>query len=434
MMAQPDTGQDTFAKHFADTFATLSLDDPLNKARAKAWDQFQELGLPGAKSEVFRYLKMKQLYNRSFSLPPEAGNYNGEGIYPECRNSTLVFINGKFRADLSNVKGLPDKVVILPLEKAVRTYGTLLNNAWGKSIREEVDPFAALNLALHQNGLFIYVPPKTVLNTPLEIVYAIDCGNESAALMPRIQLFVGTHSEMKIVTTLKTFSGKNCWVNQVIEMALDDGARVHMTQMSEGIQEDIWAFDALRATLKRDSSLTVVEATEGSATIRHDYKVQLNGENGEALLNGVWMLKERKEAHVHVLMDHQAPNCRSMQLFKGVLNDLSRSSFEGKIMVRQEAQKTQAFQLNNNLLLSDRANADSKPNLEIFADDVKASHGATVGQVDAEQLFYMKTRGYSENEAKNLLVYGFCHEVLGMIPVVSVLDDAAKRAKSVLSN
>lgn len=434
MMAQPDIAHETFAKQLADANASLSSDDPLIKARAKAWDQFQELGLPGARSEVFRYIKMKQLYGRAFTLAAEAGNYNGEGIYPECQNSTLVFLNGRFRPDLSNTKGIPDKVVIMPLNKAVKTYGTLLNNAWGKSIREEVDPFAALNLALHPEGLFIYVPPKTVLENPIEVVCAVDCGANSSVLMPRIQMFVGASSDLKMVTTLKTFSGINCWLNQVMEVALDENARMHITQMTEGVQEDLWAFDALRASLKRDSHLTVVEATEGSATIRHDYKVQLTGENGEALLNGVWMLKGKKEAHVHVLMDHQAPNCRSMQLYKGVLNDLSRSSFEGKIMVRQIAQQTQAFQLNNNLLLSDRANADSKPNLEIFADDVKASHGATVGQVDNEQLFYMKTRGFSENEAKNLLVYGFCHEVLSLIPVQSVLDDASKRAKTVLSN
>ena len=142
------------------------------------------------------------------------------------------------------------------------------------------------------------------------------------------------------------------------------------------------------------------------------------------------MLSGKNESHTHVLVDHQAPNCRSMQLFKGALNDVSRSSFEGKILVRQLAQKTEAFQLNNNLLLSDRANADSKPNLEIFADDVKASHGSTVGQLDAEQIFYMKTRGFSDADAKNLLVYGYCQEVIEMISV----DSVRLRLKSIAQN
>ncbi len=162
-------------------------------------------------------------------------------------------------------------------------------------------------------------------------------------------------------------------------------------------------------------------------TVRTDYHVILAGENAEALLNGVWMLADKREAHIHIFIDHQAPQCRSYQLFKGVLNDFSRSSFEGKIMVRQAAQKTEAFQLNNNLLLNDHAHADSKPNLEIFADDVKASHGATVGQLDIEQLFYMKTRGFPEEEAKNLLIYGFAEQVIQMIPLESLRNSISER-------
>jgi Fe-S cluster assembly protein SufD len=145
------------------------------------------------------------------------------------------------------------------------------------------------------------------------------------------------------------------------------------------------------------------------------------------------MLNEKRESHIHVLIDHQAPNCRSFQLYKGVVNDFSRSSFEGKILVRQAAQKTDAFQLNNNLLLSDRAHADSKPNLEIFADDVKASHGATVGQLDEEQLFYMQTRGFSKAEAQNMLVYSFSKELLDMIPIESVVNSMNARAKKYLN-
>ena len=152
--------------------------------------------------------------------------------------------------------------------------------------------------------------------------------------------------------------------------------------------------------------------TEGAKTVREDYKIALNGENGEADLNGLWVLKEKNECHVNVMIEHVAPHCRSNQLFKGVLDDFARSSFEGKIWVRKEAQKTDAFQLNNNLLLSDHANADSKPNLEIFADDVKASHGSTMGQVDEEQLFYLKTRGFSKEVAEKFLVRAFCQEVL----------------------
>lgn len=145
------------------------------------------------------------------------------------------------------------------------------------------------------------------------------------------------------------------------------------------------------------------------------------------------MLSDKRESHTHIFMEHQAPNCRSYQLFKSVLNDFSRSSFEGKIMVRQAAQKTEAFQLNNNLILNDHAHADSKPNLEIFADDVKASHGATIGQLDGDQLFYMKTRGFSDATAKNLLIYGFCEQVIEMIPLASLREEISAKVRSYLS-
>jgi len=437
MAAQSETEQESFAKGLEELYVRFDAADPLQKARAKAWEQFQELGLPGARSEVFRYIRLKQLFSRSFqdSAPSLIDKGRIEQlIYPECHQSAFVFVNGCYRPELSYTQGIPNRVVSLPLNQAVRTYGTLLNNTWGKEIKEEVDPFAILNLALHREGLFLYIPPKTLLEAPLQILHIVDCGSTPTVMMPRVQLFAGTQAELKIVSTVAYANCLGCWVNGMWDIAMDEGARLQLTQVNEKAPDDLWLFDALRASLKRDCMMKAVLVAEGAAGIRNDYKVSLNGENGEAQLNGISMLKEKREAHVHVIMDHQAPNCRSMQLYKNVLNDFGHSSFEGKIMVRQPAQKTQAFQLNNNLLLSDRAHADSKPNLEIFADDVKASHGATVGQVDAEQLFYMKTRGFSEVDAKNLLVYGFCQEVIQMIPVASVLEDVSSRAKRVLTS
>jgi Fe-S cluster assembly protein SufD len=219
------------------------------------------------------------------------------------------------------------------------------------------------------------------------------------------------------------------FINQVSEWVIDEGAHVHLTKdLSENHPEE-WHFDAMRVFLKKESTFKSISITKGSASVRADYKVVLAGENAEVFLNGLSDLSAKKESHVQVWIDHQAPLCRSHQLFKTVLNDFSRSSFEGKIMVRQAAQKTEAFQLNKNLLLSDHAQTESKPNLEIFADDVKASHGATIGQLDPEQLFYMKTRGISSEAAKNLLVYGFCEEVIEMITVASLRKAMEKKFK-----
>jgi Fe-S cluster assembly protein SufD len=345
----------------------------------------------------------------------------------------LVFVNGHFSFPLSRTAALPKKLVLSNLKDAMKNYGSFLNNQWAKSIKEETDPFAALNAAMHQEGAFIYLPPKTIVEAPLQILHVVDMGDEPMLAMPRLHLFAGSQSQINLYSNQAILSGNSYFINAAVECSIEEEAHVKYIQAAFEEPADAWHFDAFRATLKRNSTLKTISATDGGPGLRFDYRVALAGENAEAMLNGTWLLGGKAEAHTHVIMDHQSPYCRSMQLYKGVLNDFSHSSFEGKILVRQAAQKTEAFQLNNNLLLSDRAAADSKPNLEIFADDVKASHGATVGQLDKEQLFYMKTRGFSLHEAQNILVKGFCKEVVDMIPLHSLASNINQRMERYLS-
>lgn len=434
MMSVQRTEQEAFHALLENLYAQCEKNDSLQKVRAKAWDHYQELGLPTRRDEVFKYIRLKTFFERPFEAAGSAkvaASAVTPHILPECAQSVLVFVNGFFSTSLSRLEALPKRVVITSLSEAMQTFGSFLTGQWAKAIKEETDPFAAINTALHCAGAFLYLPPQTVVEAPVQILNIVDT-SQPALLMPRLQVFAGSHSELSLVSTQAVLAGGNFTMNMVTDLAIEEDAHVKMMQIACGTDDHLWHFDALRATLKRNSTLKTVAVTEGADMIRHDYRIALTGENAEASLNGVAMLSGRHEAHAHVLMDHQAPYCRSMQLFKNVLNDLSRSSFEGKILVRQPAQKTEAFQLNNNLLLSDRANADSKPNLEIFADDVKASHGATVGQLDKEQLFYMKTRGFSDAAAKNLLVHGFCQEVIDMISIPSVREYLGKRAHNYL--
>lgn len=409
--------------------------DILHKLRMKAWDHFLELGLPSRSNEVYRSIKLRLLYAHDYqaSILSEVSEDSVKThILPECSQSVLVFVNGHYVPALSRTEGLPKRMVISTTAEAMRTYSGFLNSQWAKALKEETDPFAAVNRALHRDGLFLYLPPKTVVETPIQILNIVDSQATPMFIMPRIQGFVGAQSQVAVISTQAVLSGTNYGINMLVDMAVEEDAHVQYTQIATDCSDGIWQFEALRATLKRNSTLKTIAVTDGAATVRNDYHVILAGENSEVQLNGVWMLKGKKEAHVNILIDHQAPNCRSMQLFKGVLNDTSRSSFDGKIIVRQLAQKTEAFQLNNNLLLSDHANADSKPNLEIFADDVKASHGATVGQLDKEQIFYMKTRGFSDAQAKNLLVFGFCEQVINLIKVASAYQSMRQLAQEYL--
>lgn len=413
----------------------FSKEDPLLEMREKAWEIFQEVGLPDTSFEAFRSIKLRSLFSGIYSLPDEqiSKNYALDAmIYPECEGSCLVFVNGIYAPHLSRLEKIPAKVEVLPLKEAFFVYGTLLNNHWNKTLREETDPFALLNFILHTEAAFIYLPPKVVVDSPIQILHLVDTEDSPLMVMPRLQIFAGHQSSATFVVQQKGKGESDFFINQVIDFSLEEAAQIELYEIEAGYPSTCWQMNACRTILKRDSRFKSVLFTDGAAGIRNDYRMTLAGENCEALLNGVNLLAEKRESHVHIFMDHQAPHCRSYQHFKSVLNDFSRSSFEGKIMVRQIAQKTEAFQLNNNLILSDNARADSKPNLEIFADDVKASHGATIGQLDVEQLHYMKTRGLSEKEAKNLLVYGFCQTIAQMMRLPSVLKETEELTRHFL--
>ncbi|MEI8364854.1 MAG: Fe-S cluster assembly protein SufD [Parachlamydiaceae bacterium] len=433
MMTFQKEGTENFQAFLGSLYSQAGVADSLQKLRVKAWEHFLDLGLPSRKDDVYRYVKLRNFF---------AVNYEASAvstitaaaidpyILPESRQSVAVFVNGQFSPALSRLEAVPKRVVILRLAEATATFGSFLNSQWTKSLKDERDPFAAINAALHRDGLFLYFPPKTIFESPIQLLNVVDAGKAPMFIMPRVQVFAGTQSELSLVSTQAVLSGDQYVTNMVADFTIEDDARIEYIQATPNLGDGIWHFDALRAVLKRNSRLKTIGVTKGSATARFDYRVALTGENGEASLNGVWILAEKNEAHTHVLIDHQAPHCRSLQLFKGALRDTSHSAFEGKILVRQAAQKTEAFQLNNNLLLSDRANAESKPNLEIFADDVKASHGSTVGQLDNEQIFYMKTRGFSAETAKNLLVYGFCQEVIDMVSIPSLHDSMSMSLKN----
>lgn len=404
--------------------------EPLTDLQAMAWGRFLELGLPSRKDEVFRYVPLRRLFNDTFVAAEEhllTPDQIEPFILPESKDSVIVFVNGFFQPALSRMQGVSAKITLLPIQTALHSFNAFFMNNWKKSLREEVDPFVVLNAALHSKGAFLYVPPRLIEEKPIQILHLV-AGDKAALMMPRLHVFMGAQSDVRIVSTNESLSGESCLCNTVFDIHLEEDAHLKCFQNISYPISNAWHFHAYRANLKRNAVFKAVDVTEGSKTVRTDYRVVLSGEGAEALLNNLWMLSGKNEAHTHVLMDHQAPQCHSMQFFKGAIAGFSRSSFEGKILVRQPAQKTDAFQLNNNLLLSERAHADSKPNLEIFADDVKASHGATFGQLDEDYLFYMKSRGIPDKEAAGLLVYGYCKEIVEMISVPSLLENLKRRA------
>lgn len=426
MSAELQIEQEAFFKRLQQLHTEQGIEDPLSRFRAKAWDHFEELGLPTPKTEVFQYIRLRQLFGKNFTLAKSQTVSKKEiesHILPECRTSCAVFVNGNLDLNLSNFEGLPKKTVAISLQEALRSFGSFINNQVAKLMQEELDPFASLNGAFVQRALFLYLPPNTIFETPFQILNVVK--GKGNLISPRMEIFIGALSEANFVSTAAHIDTGDAFINSTTNFLLEEGAKVSYEKLSLNTPPTTWQFDATRATLKKDSGFNSIHVLNGAQAMRDDYRISLVGPNAEVSLNGLCMLHEKRESHTHVFMDHQAPECRSIQHFKSVVKDTARSSFEGKIYVHKPAQKTQAFQLSNNLLLSDYAHADCKPNLEIFADDVKASHGATIGQLDPEQLFYLRTRGFSLEKAKTMLIQGFCHEIIDKIPVTSVLKQAS---------
>lgn len=434
--------QNQFYSLFSDDVALDGASDLLMKARRKAFDHFLSLGLPSSKAghvtEAYQYMHLKPLLQHHFVKAEKISLKKEEiehAILPECQYSHLVFINGYFHPELSNTSGLEKTVVVQPLNQAMRTYGTLIHNRWAKVHKEEKDIFAALNAACYQDGLFLYVPPKLQVSAPIQIMHVI--AEDEAWMMPRVYLFQGAHSKLTLASNTLWLTNKNYFYNQTTECTLEEGANTTLIQNALSpsctFSTSGWICDDLRVEMKRASVFNTVQLTDGTAIVRRDSKVLVAGEGADLHLNGLWMLDGEKEAHAHIVIDHEEPHTQSLQLFKGVLTGASRSSFQGKILVRKKAQKTAAYQLNNNLLLSEQAAAYSKPNLEIFADDVKATHGATFGQLDPEEMFYLKSRGFSDQEAKGALIQGFCQEVIEKLTLDSIKEQAENRLAQYVS-
>ena len=376
------------------------MTEPLASVRRRYRDRFLELDAP------------------QFSWPFESASRKTISfeaieplIWPECRSSVLVFVDGYFDESLSNCSSLPDTCVRLPMDQAITTYGMLLQNHLFQELHEEKDAHALLNGAMQGRGLFFYIPP----HVEVPCVQLLSILSSERWMAPRLQIFLGSHARLELVQTIHG----GALATDVIDVVLDAGAQLNIGDMSS-LSAGARLFRTFRATLKKDATLSSFSISNGASMLRQRLAVRLCEEGASAHLMGLDRLSEKKESHTHVIVEHQAPRCQSRQHFKKVLEDSSRSRFAGTIRVERGAEKTEANQLSQNLLLSDTAVAIAQPNLEIFNDDVKATHGATFSQLDAEEIFYARTRGLSEMAAKELLLHGFCRELIDSIPILAM--------------
>jgi Fe-S cluster assembly protein SufD len=400
--------------------------------KARAWQRFLEEDISQNREE-HQYIRLDSLLNGELVKSTESG-FDEQVVKKAIEKARLseiesyfVFVDGYYAPELS-CKALDKSIVMLPLSQAEKNYGVLLQNRANKLLKDEEEPFSLLNMAAHTDGLFFYIPPKMKTATAVQVIHVMT--KENSWMMPRLSFFLSHEQEAKLVESYVFLTEHNFLYNAALDVQLEERAHFHHTLFfhEEKVPRDDnkerkekavhglccpgWCCQSIRVEAKRSSSFTSVQINSGKVTFKTHAKAQLVGENAEVQFSGLNMLKNRDEAHVTVAVEHRAPHTRSEQLFKNVLFEKSVASFQGTIFVEKEAQKTDAYQLNNTLLLSSDAVTNSKPNLEIFADDVKASHGATVGQLNQEELFYLKARGIMQEDAQKELIQGFCAEVL----------------------
>ncbi len=420
-----DTLVETSAESaFLDLHKKLSSSEgsALAKLRGVALNQFELLRFPHSKHEMFTYLNTKGLAETAFSLADAPAtvsqDFVASHIYPGCENQYLVFVDGVFNENLSQVEGL--SVSLMPLSKAIKD--SKLNAYLSETAKNENDAFAALSTAFCSEGLVCKVDDNTQVSGTLQVLF-VSTGKESGPVMhaPRLIWQLGKLSEVKVIEKFVGVEG-GYFINAVQDWLLAEGAGVTFTQV-QADPFDSWHFSKTRIHLNRNSRFASTNASSGTQLARHHYDVRLKEEGAELRLNGVSVLDGKEQVHNFIRIHHEAPQCTSHQHFKNIINGQARSSFDGTVIVNQGAQLTSSNQLINNLMLSNDCHADNKPNLMIFADDVKCTHGATIGQIDENQWFYLQTRGLSAKIAKELLTRSFAKSIIQTIEFPEVINE-----------
>ena len=397
--------------------------DWLRVMRANALERFAEMGFPTTKQEAWRFTSVQPIAETAFE--PARAPSGGDTPTPkslerielcEARRHLAVFVGGRFDGSLSSVSGLPAGVRVTSLAEALRAEPELLERHLARHARVEDNPFTALNTAFLSDGAFVYVPEGTVMEEPVQLLFLSVPGARPTVSHPRSLIVVERMARASVVETYAAHGDGVTWTNAVTEVVVGDGGRADCYRVQH---ESAQAYHvATTQTWQgRDSVLSVHPVVFGAALSRHDIGTVLGGPGGRCTLNGLYLLEGRQHADHHTTIDHAQPHCESHEYFNGVLDGRSHGVFNGRIIVRKGAQRTDSKQTNNNLVLSEEARADSQPQLEIYADDVKCTHGATLGPIDEKALFYLKSRGLSPNEAQGLLTYGFGAEILDRMEI-----------------
>lgn len=401
----------------------------------EAMSRFTELGLPTMKDEEWRFTRIKPIAETAFRTPEQpdessitAGQIEQFGI----RNMTcsrLVFVNGYYMPALSDLRDLPKDVLVLPLSEAISEHSDLVAAHLARHAPYKDDAFTALNTASIAEGLFVHVPDGVTVEHPIHVLNITAAGEEPVIVHPRNLIVTGAKSVATIVEDYVALNGNNdeYFNNAVTEIIVGTEAKVAHYLM-ERESDKAYNIQTLRIHQEEKSDFSSHSLMIGGSIVRNNVNPHLAGEECHSLLNGLYLTRRKQHVDNHMRVEHARPNCDSRQYYRGILNDKSTAVFSGRIVVDQVAQKTDAVQSNANLLLTDDARVNTHPQLEIYADDVKCTHGATIGELDEQAVFYLQSRGVSESVARGFLIYAFANETLQRID----LEPIRKHMENVL--
>jgi Fe-S cluster assembly protein SufD len=387
--------------------------------RRRAINRFAERGFPTTRDEDWRYTNLSSLAATPFR--PAAPSPNGvpagalDGLaLAGAEWPRLVFVDGCYSPKLSMARPLSGGGRAGSLAEAMITDKEVVELHLGRHADWEGNVFAALSTAFVQDGAFVHLPAEARAETPMELLFLAT--TPGVVAQPRTLIVAGLHSRLTVVERYVGLTDEAYFTNAVTEVVAGPGAALdHYVIQEQG--PEAFHMATLHAALERDSAFDTCGFTFGSRLARTTLTLEFGGQGARGSVNGLYVVGGRQHVDHHITVDHAVPRCASRQLFKGVLDGTSRAVFNGRILVRPDAQKTDANQTNKHLLLSDSVEVDSKPQLEIFADDVKCTHGAAEGQLAPAALFYLKSRGIGEETARALLTYGFAREILERVAV-----------------
>jgi len=381
--------------------------------RNNAQNELNELDFPTSKTEYWKYTRVGKIVNNTYTLGQPEKIDVSNFLIPNLDAQVLVIVNGHVVADLSDFTSV-DGVTLTSLSHAKKQNFEGLKKHFNQFTQDKKEIFLALNNAFHTDGIYLEVAKNKIIEKPLHIIN-ITTGNNTISLSRN--LFVANvGSQVKIIESFINVNGEKNFNNHVSELVIAENAFMEYNKIQDK-KETNFSVATEQVYQEANSNFTINTATFNGALVRNNLNIEVDASNCETNLNGLYLGKNKDHIDNHTVVDHKKPHCNSNEVYKGILDDESTGVFNGKVFVRQDAQITNAFQQNNNILLTDNATVNSKPELEIYADDVKCSHGSTTGQIDEEAIFYLQSRGISKKGALKLMINAFAKDALERISI-----------------